>query len=991
MTSLPDKVSWSCATCPSPKPASWCSGCAREKGTATSPYHYVPTHIPEDADLIIVAEAPTIGRINDPSTIHVPFMDDSGKIINRAIETLKSKSGKYNNLKIGKTYAVLCTSNQGEPEPAKNVIDRCKTFLHTSLARFADKKKKPILLLMGMSAVKAVGMKAAKLRDIQSRLIANQPVNDQTFDVVVTISTKQLVAVPGLYTTFLTDLERALDASVLGAIPKTAPIEELTKDYIFPKTPEEVREVCELILRYSENNTPPDKWSIAVDTETNTKFPHRDSLRVLAVSFSWAAGKATAIGLWHPEVKYDPRTVTPYIAAVLASGKPKILHNAKFDLKVFMKLGWELNQFAWDTMTGEHAIEEDKKGQYGLKPLTRSLFPEFASYADTLQEMLSKEEGDSQLDNIRKKQKVETLSEKELLEGKKKSKNAERLKDGGFEKIPLDTLLKYAAIDTDMTRRLALVQRNRIISEQNEAAAKLSRQENSRTREYPVPRLCKTAKPVWHLALNTVFPVTPTIARMEFQGIRVDRPYLEKLQNDLNTVVLDAESELYKMAGSAIKLNSGAAVANVLFDSGFIHPVTGDRVHYSTDDNIGKTQKGAIQTTEKVMQYLVAKYQCPFASKKLIYSKAFKAKNTFCANVWDLSELDGFLHTNYNQHGTSSGRLSSNDENMQNIPKKLAGVNIKKIFVPTDDSMLFVNADAKGAEVRILTAYCQDKGLIDSLNAGQDTHCFIASQIIELVRKSPNADEALESMRLAPEYPYTYEDFASRDKLKQTNKPYAEMLDKFRTAVKRVVFGILYGAGPQKIAETIGISVQQAQDLISNLFRMFPSIQTYMAQTKWELKTFGYVETYFGRRRRFNVAGAPRYLQGRAERQTVNFKIQSTSSDIVLGRLQALEGPLTRDMGGRLLLTVHDSIGFEVPKKYAHQLPDFIYEHLEKGAATQHPWLPVAFKWDYEVGPSYGELKALDAYLANTLKEETNTDAAEAYTEEEVRTALSEE
>jgi DNA polymerase-1 len=244
-------------------------------------------------------------------------------------------------------------------------------------------------------------------------------------------------------------------------------------------------------------------------------------------------------------------------------------------------------------------------------------------------------------------------------------------------------------------------------------------------------------------------------------------------------------------------------------------------------------------------------------------------------------------------------------------------------------------------------------------------------------------------MNLDDQYPLTYEDFATRDKIKDTDSKYGAMLDKFRTAVKRVVFGILYGAGPAKIAETIGISQTQAQQLIDMLFELFPSIQTYMAQTRWELKQFNYVETFFGRRRRFSVVGAPNYQLGRAERQTVNFKIQSTSSDIVMGRLLAVMNPL-KDMGGRVLLTVHDSLGFQIKKKYAAQLPDLIYTYLEQGAAKAHPWLPVAFKWDYEVGPSYGELKSLDAFLANTAIKEYSNDAAEAYTEEEVRTALSE-
>jgi hypothetical protein len=171
---------------------------------------------------------------------------------------------------------------------------------------------------------------------------------------------------------------------------------------------------------------------------------------------------------------------------------------------------------------------------------------------------------------------------------------------------------------------------------------------------------------------------------------------------------------------------------------------------------------------------------------------------------------------------------------------------------------------------------------------------------------------------------------------------------------------------------------------------MFPSIQKYIEQTHVELQQLNFVETFFGRRRRFYLPGAP-YLRGRAERQTVNFKIQSTSSDIVLGRLVALEKPL-RDLGGRLLLTVHDSIGFQIPKKYATQIPDLIKTVLEDGVKTQHPWLPVAFKWDYEVGPSYGELKPLEAYLASLPSPVPEpSELQQAYNDEDAEVILAEE
>jgi len=941
------------------------------------------------ADVILVAEAPVVPKISSVDRLHTPFADDAGQIVIKAIESIKKEAASLSNLKVHRTYAVLCTSNQGDKEPAKAILDRCKGFLHGSLAKCTSLAgKTPTIIAMGMTAVKALGIKAGSLKEVQSRVLSGVQIGDQLYNVVVTISTKQLVAMAGMYNTFYNDLRRAMQIAAEGA-PELVPMEELTKGYVFPKTIAEVRELCEHILSYSEDGKPPEKWSISVDTETNTKFPHRDKLKVLCVSFAWATGKAAAIPLWHDETPYDPNDAIPYIRALLESSKPKIFQNGKFDLKVFKKIGLPVENFAWDSMLAEHALEEDKKGQYGLKEMTRVNFPEFAGYADVLHAMLEKEEGDSQLENIRKSKKTAAADDFEALSDKPKkkklTKKEKKQQDGGFEKIPLATLLPYAAIDTDMTRRISIRQMQRMVVEENVIRQLKNIESRDKRRRYPIPDLCKLPNPVKSVA-QAAIPRSRVLSNMEFRGIRVDRPYLEKLQTDLGTVVSDAEEKLYKMAQKPdLKLNHAASIANILFSEGFIHPTTGQRTFYPP---VSFTQKGQIQTTEKVMKFLTARYECPFSATKLIYSKAYKAKNTFCQNVWDLSSIDGFLHTNYNVHGTSTGRLSSNDENMQNIPKKLASTNIKKIFIPSDDSMVFVNADAKAAEVRIFAAYSRDSELIQSLNDGLDTHAFFAAKIVEAVRLEDGSYEALDSMGLDGDRPLTYEDFLNRDGIKQIDPVYGEMLDKFRTAVKRVVFGVLYGAQSKKIAETIGISQSQAQSIIDMLFRLFPSIPRYIEQTHWELSTFGYVETYFGRRRRFNVKGASGYLRSRAERQTVNFKIQSTSSDIVLDTLVELEGPLERDMRGRLLLTVHDSIGFEIPKRYLSQLPDFVNYYLEKRASEKYPWLPVAFKWDFELGDSYGELKPYDAYIQNKTIQEIINEAAEAYTEEEVRTEL---
>jgi DNA polymerase I-like protein with 3'-5' exonuclease and polymerase domains len=897
------------------------------------------------------------------------------------MDRVKKSSPELSEVRVGYTYAVHCI----DEDPGKDVIERCSKFLAASLANAAKESgRRPVLLVMGTAACKAAGIKTKKLADVQSRVLTTT-IQDVEYTAVVTVSAKMVASMPGMFNIFESDATRAIKLAamtVTGGTKDQPSLDELTKNYLLPTTVEGVRTLIDTVLSYGEDS---DSWSIAIDTETNTKFPHRANAKIVAISVAWDTGKAGAFAMWHPNAPYNPEDLVPDVVRLLQSKKPKALHNAKFDLKMFARYGWSVENFAWDTMLVEHCLEEDKKGQYGLKQLTRVNFPEFGSYADELAEQKTKQEGDSQLENIRKQQRDAEADP--LLTPTKKKAGKKKHADGGFENVDLGVLLKYAAVDTDMTRRLSLLQISRIKKEQAAYEQAKLLETRRRTRKYEVPNLPPGKFPVADAFRGISKPVVHELADMEMRGIRVDQDKVRFLDQELGKIIATAEQTLYGLAGTAdLKLNSAAAVANVLFNHGYIDPATGRRVVHAP---VSVTATGQAQTTEKVLKALVARSGCKFSAQKLIYAKAYKAKNTFIANVRDLSSLDGFLHTNYNQHGTATFRLSSNDENMQNIPKKLAGHSIKQIFVPDDDSYVLVNADAKGAEVRIFTAYSRDPDLIRSLNEGQDTHCFIGSRIVAVVRERPHeAKEVLAAIGLDDDYPLTYEDFAARDQLKQSRPAYGEMLDKFRTAVKRVVFGILYGAAAPKIAETIGISQDQAQQIIDLLFKLYPSIPRYMEQTKWELATFGMVETYFGRRRRFSVKSAPRYMLRRAERQAVNFKIQSTSSDIVMGRLVAAAKPLRYDVGGRMLLTVHDSLGFQWPKKYLNQLPEFIDKYLVKGAAEAHPWLPVAFNWDFEVGPNYGDLKPYEVYLKNhpTLIQQDLLE--EAYGEDDIESDL---
>jgi DNA polymerase I-like protein with 3'-5' exonuclease and polymerase domains len=145
---------------------------------------------------------------------------------------------------------------------------------------------------------------------------------------------------------------------------------------------------------------------------------------------------------------------------------------------------------------------------------------------------------------------------------------------------------------------------------------------------------------------------------------------------------------------------------------------------------------------------------------------------------------------------------------------------------------------------------------------------------------------------------------------------------------------------------------------------MFPTIPNYIEHTKNQVDYLGFVETFFGRRRRFNTKSMDKYALAKAHRQAVNFKVQSTASEIVLGVLCSVSAPLKEMFGAQLLATVHDSIVFQIHKKYISKLKDFVEEYCVLKVQQQYSWLKTKFQWDISVGPSYGEQQSIDAYLA---------------------------
>lgn len=845
-----------------------------------------------------------------------------------------------------------------------------------------------MIFALGPAVLQSLGIKIGKYADAQGKFFSTK-VGKRDVTVFASMSKRQLPVKSGFFNIlqqhiaiFLNSVANLRDDASLTTVNPALPLEELIKDYVFPKTLMEVQELIEHIMMYSEPGKNPEHHVISIDTETNTLNPHRQKLKLLNFLVAWAPGKAAAIPVEHSESTWTLKDVFPYLQQLLISEKPKVFHNAKYDLRVLWAKGFKINRFSWCTMIGEHLLEEDKRGFYGLKSLTKTHFPPYSGYED-------------ELDKIKR--------EAEKKQNKKSTYNltgaAKKLADDdGYAEIPLKALNEYGAIDADVTRQLCTSQRYRM--ELEDATLKQQRAilvKKKYARKAAVPGT-KIAHPLTNMMFHRSVPVTRTLAEMESHGMAVDLEYVNDLAHKMDDAILESKVKLSQMGppkilGDTFNPNSTAHLRHLFFISGYYHPKTGDAVSYQgvlSEEQIRRTDTGLISTDAAFLRMLKAQYHCAFATELLNYRAIAKARSTFVENIRVLSQEDGRMHTTFHIPGTATGRLSSSDENMQNIPYRIGSHNIKKMFVPTDrKNLVIVNADAKAAEVRLYAAYSKDANLIQALRDGMDPHSFFASTVYDpkAVLTGVRASQqraVLETIGIDAEHDWSYDDFQNREALELTDPWYGKQLDKLRKNIKRVVFGILYGASKNKISAIVGIPNEQAQAIIDVLFRMFPTIPRYINQTKDQVQYLGVVETFLGRRRRFARKGLTSYLRAKAERQAVNFKIQSTSSDIVLGVLCEVDGPL-KELGGQLLITVHDSLVFQLPKKYISQMPDFIHQYGVKNVAVEYPWLPVPFSWDVEVGPSYGELQSVDRYLSeHPIDEATRLD----YEELEIRNDL---
>ena len=927
------------------------------------------------AHIIVVGATPSGFTIGEGSA----FYGSDGRLFKKLLERVRKRE-EYRDIKIYYTYSALV----GGYKATAAHVQHCHPNIMREIGSIRGiDGRDPVIVPLGPLALKAVGIQARRITDVVGRVMtANIPTNTpngpRKLQTVPLLSMDHVNTRPGTTAVVQSALLKAVKLA-FSTGEEFSPIEDVTKDYVFPESAEEVEELVDLIINYCDEDSKagPAHHAISVDTETNTLHPYSyDDPKTLMLSVAWDTGKAATILLDHPKIpykNYDLKRVWQAIKRLLRCPKPKVFHNWKFDQKFIEVVnGIPVNRVAWDTMLGEHYIDEDKKGLYSLKQLTPIYAPNYQGYDDELQELFRSEK-EKAIIRLRNASIVKhytngllslpidvvepdlkdwtdlafAINDRETLKRipsqKRDSDQQESFRQlvtkihglrkkigirdpskknpeswgisgdaaSGYEKIPLDTILRYAGIDADVT---LIVFRSQV-----------KRLNNTQTWE-------EGRDVMKYLYL----PGSRVLSDMEYRGFNIDQIHLGILEDAVSARRDAAQEEIASQFDANLNLNGAKQVAEMMV-----------KLKYEPLPGIEQGGTGKDVLEKYIKHYPENDPRYIFADKLLEYRECSKALNSFILPIKEFSAADGKVHGSFHLNGTSTGRLSSSNPNMQNLVKIAArkvkenpdgtktvihpGFNIKKLFIPSKPGNVIVNVDIKGAELRVYTAYSKDENMIKALSGGLDVHSFVTGLVYKI--------------------PYeTVMELKEKGDLEIALK---------RLRCKRTVFGTFYGAGPYKIAEQIQSTIEEARDIQYKLFDAFPALPKYIEEVTDLVRRERQVKTLFGRIRRFRLAHVTDKHFQNAKREAVNFLIQSTSSDLVLSQLCEISDNLP-ELGGEMLITVHDSMVFELPEENVQKLPPFLDHWVVDRVKEKYSWLPVPFDYDIEAGPSYGEVKEIN-------------------------------
>ncbi|MFQ3542531.1 DNA polymerase I [Halobacillus rhizosphaerae] len=397
-------------------------------------------------------------------------------------------------------------------------------------------------------------------------------------------------------------------------------------------------------------------------------------------------------------------------------------------------------------------------------------------------------------------------------------------------------------------------------------------------------------------------PLAFILGRMEHHGVQVDAGRLKEMKEELDGRLKTIEQEVYELAGESFNLNSPKQLGPILFDKLQL-PV------------IKKTKTG-YSTSADVLEQLEDKHE--IIPKILLYRQLGKIQSTYIEGLLKVvNEETGKIHTRFNQALTQTGRLSSIEPNLQNIPIRLEeGRKIRQAFIPAKEGWVMFASDYSQIELRVLAHIANDEKLITAFREGQDIHTQTASEVFGVIGE--------------------------------------EVTSQMRRQAKAVNFGIVYGISDYGLSQSLGISRKEAQAFIDRYLESYPGVKRYMDESIQEAKQRGYVSTFMNRRRYLpDITSRNFNKRGFAERTAMNTPIQGSAADVIKKAMLDLDQRLKDEkLQATLLLQVHDELILEAPEEEVEQLKEVVASVMEQTVE-----LNVPLKVDYSYGPTWYDAK----------------------------------
>ncbi len=442
-----------------------------------------------------------------------------------------------------------------------------------------------------------------------------------------------------------------------------------------------------------------------------------------------------------------------------------------------------------------------------------------------------------------------------------------------FSQVSIDTAVKYSCEDADYTLRLKDILEKKLKEDKNE-----------------------------ELFYNIEMRLVPVLMDMEMAGVKVDVDLLRKLSVEFENRLREIEEEIYKEAGMRFNINSSQQLGFVLFE----------KLKLPT---LKKTQKTKRYSTDVSVLKKLCAYNSKVPSLVLQYRTISKLKSTYLDALISMADPETHrIHTSYNQTVTATGRLSSSDPNLQNIPiRDPEGRQIRKAFI-AEDGYLLMSADYSQIELRILAHYSNDEELINAFKNDEDIHTKTAKEVLGVKGREVTAEE--------------------------------------RRIAKAINFGIIYGMGPKRLSEEIEIDYKKAKEYIDRYYEKYKGVAKFRENIIEFARKNGYVTTLFNRRRYLpDINSENHRIRSEAERMAINTPIQGTAADLIKKAMINIHERIKRESSlTKMIMQVHDELVFEVPEKDVQKVKNMVKEEME----GVYP-MRVPLKVDISVGKNWDE------------------------------------